>query len=105
MPFFIVARRSWLPGNAWRFAFARAVRRIIPQKCASSEDFIVFGDGLFDVLDLQNVRRPVTGIDGGFHTIGELPVTRGTVDSLNRHGFDVYKFEQAVAAELAAVAR
>ena len=32
------------------------------------QDFVVLGNGLFDVLDLDDVRRgPVSAIDGGFH--------------------------------------
>lgn len=31
------------------------------------QNFIVIGRRLFDVRDLDNIRRSVSGIDGGFH--------------------------------------
>jgi len=33
----------------------------------ANEDFIVRGNRLFDVLDFENVRWAVSGIDGGSH--------------------------------------
>jgi hypothetical protein len=33
----------------------------------ANEDFIFPGNRFFDVLDSNDVRRPVSAIDGGFH--------------------------------------
>ena len=37
----------------------------------ANKDFIVPGNWLFDVLDFENVRGSVSGIDGGFHKANE----------------------------------
>jgi hypothetical protein len=33
----------------------------------SYQDFVVLGNRLFDVLDLENVRRCISATDSGFH--------------------------------------
>jgi hypothetical protein len=38
----------------------------------ANKNFIVRGNRLFDVLDLENVWGAVSGVDSGFHTPMEL---------------------------------
>src|SRR6266700_4131785 len=43
------------------------VRSANRRRMDANKDFIVLGNRLFDVLDFENVRGAVSGIDGGFH--------------------------------------
>src|SRR5215467_8600538 len=62
--------------------YAKAVRLAFHQTCIQwidgshanfYQDFIVLGNGPFEVLDLNNdVRRSVSGVDGSFHRDGTI---------------------------------
>src|SRR5215467_393396 len=58
--------------NAVRLTFHQAcIQWIDGSRVNSYQNFIVLGNGPFDVLDLDNdVRRSVSGVDGGFHRDG-----------------------------------
>lgn len=49
------------------------VNRIEGSRADFDQNFMVFGDRLFNVRDLENVRRPVSAIDGGFHVRMDAP--------------------------------
>src|SRR5215470_9721900 len=43
------------------------VKWVDRSRADSEQDFVVLGNGLLEVHDLDNIRRSVSGIDGGFH--------------------------------------
>src|SRR5271157_4410147 len=55
------------------------VRRGNRRRMDANQDFVVPGNWLFDVLDLDNVRRTVSGIDGRFHPCISLTRAASTV--------------------------
>ena len=58
-------------------AFQQALVKWIDRSRANFyQNFMVFGNGLFDVPDLENVRGTVSAVDGGFHWRSPAALTR-----------------------------
>ncbi len=67
------------------------VRRANCRRMDTNQNFVVFGSGLCDVLNLNHLRRPVSAIDGGFQnpTHSSRSSVKGSSDNARCAGIQV----------------